>query len=328
MPDTSTTPPAADRNLLFGILALQMDFISRDALIAAMHAWVLDKAKGLGQTLLAQSALVPERLALLEALVAEHLKVHHNDARHSLAALSSASSVRQELSSVADADLQASLSRVGGAHDRAARHFTGLSTTQLARVDEVCDRFEAAWKTAASIDQRPRMEDYLGEPAAPEHAILLCELVVLDIGYRRLAGENPSVAEYHGRFPNLDAARLAALLASRSAGEPSSTIDKHGSQQRQAGQGLRYRILRPHAKGGLGEVFVAEDQELHREVALKEIQEERAHDAVSRSRFLLEAEITSGLEHPGIVPVYGLCQYSDGRPFYAPGPARIAGQSR
>jgi serine/threonine protein kinase len=75
--------------------------------------------------------------------------------------------------------------------------------------------------------------------------------------------------------------------------------------------------LRPHARGGLGEVFVALDQELHREVALKEIQEDHAHDAISRRRFLLKAEITGGLEHPGIVPVYGLGQYSDGRPFYA-----------
>ena len=30
----------SDRNLLFGVLALQMDFLSRDALIAAMHAWI------------------------------------------------------------------------------------------------------------------------------------------------------------------------------------------------------------------------------------------------------------------------------------------------
>ncbi len=44
----------ADRNLLFGILALQLDFISRDALVAAMNAWVLDKAKTLGQILRAQ----------------------------------------------------------------------------------------------------------------------------------------------------------------------------------------------------------------------------------------------------------------------------------
>jgi hypothetical protein len=46
----STPSVHAERNLLFGILAVQMDFISRDALIAAMHAWVLDKVKPLGQT--------------------------------------------------------------------------------------------------------------------------------------------------------------------------------------------------------------------------------------------------------------------------------------
>jgi serine/threonine-protein kinase len=81
--------------------------------------------------------------------------------------------------------------------------------------------------------------------------------------------------------------------------------------------GLRYRIVRPHAKGGLGAVSVALDQELHREVALKEIQEAFADDPDSRGRFLLEAEVTGRLEHPGIVPVYGLGLYADGRPFYA-----------
>ncbi len=80
---------------------------------------------------------------------------------------------------------------------------------------------------------------------------------------------------------------------------------------------LRYRSLRLLARGGLGAVYVAEDTELHREVALKEILEESADDPTSRGRFLLEAEITGRLEHPGVVPVYGLGQYPDGRPFYA-----------
>ena len=80
---------------------------------------------------------------------------------------------------------------------------------------------------------------------------------------------------------------------------------------------LRFRILRPHAKGGLGEVFLAQDQELNREVALKEIQARYAGHRDSRSRFMLEAEVTGGLEHPGIVPVYGLGNYPDGRPYYA-----------
>jgi serine/threonine protein kinase len=188
-----------------------MDFISRDALIAAMQAWVFDKAKPLGQILLDQGQLAPERLQLLDALVREHLRAHQEDPQQSLAALSSVSAIRQDLRGIADDDLQASLGVVGSA---------------------------------------PRLS-------------------------------------------------------------PESTVDEVKPA------GLRYRIVRPHAKGGLGEVSVAEDLELHREVALKEIQERHAHDPQSRSRFLLEAEITGGLEHPGIVPVYGLGQYADGRPFYA-----------
>ena len=81
--------------------------------------------------------------------------------------------------------------------------------------------------------------------------------------------------------------------------------------------GQRFRVLRPHARGGLGAVFVALDSELNREVALKQILDHHADDPTSRQRFLVEAEITGGLEHPGIVPVYGLGAYGDGRPYYA-----------
>src|SRR5205823_7531287 len=69
--------------------------------------------------------------------------------------------------------------------------------------------------------------------------------------------------------------------------------------------------------GGLGKLYVAEDTELHREVALKEIKPEHADNLDSRGRFVLEAEITGGLEHPGIVPIYGLGAYPNGRPYYA-----------
>ncbi|MBY0228627.1 MAG: serine/threonine protein kinase, partial [Gemmataceae bacterium] len=79
----------------------------------------------------------------------------------------------------------------------------------------------------------------------------------------------------------------------------------------------RFRLIRPHARGALGEVFVAHDSELNREVALKEMQPPYSQDAGCRSRFLAEAEITGQLEHPGIVPVYGLGVHPDGRPYYA-----------
>ncbi len=67
--------------------------------------------------------------------------------------------------------------------------------------------------------------------------------------------------------------------------------------------GQRFRVLRPHARGGPAEVYVALDSELHREVALKRILERHADDPASRQRFVAKAEITGGLEHPGAVPV-------------------------
>ena len=79
----------------------------------------------------------------------------------------------------------------------------------------------------------------------------------------------------------------------------------------------RYEVLRLHARGGLGQVSVAYDRELDRQVALKEIQDRFADHPVSRARFLLEAEVTGKLQHPGIVPIYGRGETADGRPFYA-----------
>jgi serine/threonine-protein kinase len=77
-----------------------------------------------------------------------------------------------------------------------------------------------------------------------------------------------------------------------------------------------YTDLTPHARGGLGEVLRATDPELHRTVAVKRLLDGRADDLDSRRRFLQEAEVTARLEHPGVVPVYGL--FHDGsRPCYA-----------
>ena len=97
----SPAAPSADRNLLLGILALQMNFVTRDALIEAMHAWVLEKTRSLAQILLDQERLTRSQFDLLEALVQEHLKVHHDDPRESLAALHTPEDVRRVLGGVA-----------------------------------------------------------------------------------------------------------------------------------------------------------------------------------------------------------------------------------
>jgi serine/threonine-protein kinase len=222
--DPLRSPAAAARSagpahgLLLALLAFQNNLINRDALLEALRAWAADKATPLGRILLAQGALDAATHSLLEALAAKHLEMHDGDTEKSLAALVLGGSTREVLASVADSDIQATLSRVG-------------------------------------------------------------------------VGPGPA-----GR----DTDRTAGYAVSTATGD-----------------GRRFRVLRPHAHGGLGAVFVALDSELNREVALKEILDHHADDPTSRQRFLVEAEITGGLEHPGIVPVYGLGTYTGGRPYYA-----------
>ena len=79
----------------------------------------------------------------------------------------------------------------------------------------------------------------------------------------------------------------------------------------------RFTVLRLHQQGGLGRLMIAQDGELNREIALKEILPAYADDQENRRRFVREAEITGNLEHPGIVPVYSLGEFADGRPYYA-----------
>jgi len=82
----------------------------------------------------------------------------------------------------------------------------------------------------------------------------------------------------------------------------------------------RYRILSEVGRGGMGRVFRALDIELGRELALKVI--DRSHGAAPAAartfleRFLNEAQLTSQLEHPSIVPLHDIGLDADGQPYY------------
>src|SRR5262245_44912203 len=98
-----------DRNLLVGVLALQMGFVGRDGLVEAMHAWMLDRHRPLGELLHERGALGQEEHVLLEALVDRQLARHQGDVEKSLQAVDLSPSARAALAAVPDADLQASL---------------------------------------------------------------------------------------------------------------------------------------------------------------------------------------------------------------------------
>ncbi len=210
----------ADRHLLFGLLALQNGLIDQGQLVAAFQAWTRDKGRPLTEHVVNRGDLDQEQQAIVDAMVAFHLK-KHGDVESSLNAIFPGTSARDTLAL-----------------------FGGPSIGETV----ACGR---------SMSSR-----------SPE----------IDIDPERTTSFSPSSGPADGQ---------------------------------------RFRIVRPYAKGGIGAVFVAIDGELHREVALKQILDEHADDPGSRQRFIAEAEITGALEHPCIVPVYGLGTYEDGRPYYA-----------
>jgi serine/threonine protein kinase len=93
------------------------------------------------------------------------------------------------------------------------------------------------------------------------------------------------------------------------------TVDRLQANMREPDlSGTRYRSVRFIARGGMAEVWLAEDMVLQRRVALKILDAEEAPEL--RSRLLREAHILAALEHPGIVPVHDAGTLPDGRVFY------------
>jgi eukaryotic-like serine/threonine-protein kinase len=83
------------------------------------------------------------------------------------------------------------------------------------------------------------------------------------------------------------------------------------------GDSTRFKIRRQFARGGLGVLYLARDNQFQRDVALKQIRDDRNEHIVVSDKFLFEAEVTGQLEHPGIVPVYSMGLTPEGKPYYA-----------
>ena len=203
----------ADRDLRFGMLALQLNLVTRAALVKALHHWLQSRQTPIEQFLHQQGAMSEEVVGLLQVLVDQPVDQDQAEVTASLINLVPAAARRETPGEIPDRELQVALTAVRG-----------------------------------DSDTRP---------------------------------------------------------AGRTQGQDRS----HSSAQ-------RFHVLQFHRSGGMGKVSLAHDQELNREVAFKEVKDRHADDPEYQNRLIIEAEITGGLEHPGIVPVYGLGTDEAGHPFY------------
>ena len=177
-----------------------------------------------------------------------------------------------------------------------------LSPTQVEWINSVCNQFEENWERQIRPDVREYVGQADGDTDPVARLVLLRELLTLELELRDDDARAHDFDAYRGRFADpaeVDVLELVLGKAARSEGS------------------RRFRIIKPHASGGLGEVFVAQDEQMDRVVALKRMKDELLEDEASRARFAREAEITGRLEHPNIVPVYAQGRDREKRPFYA-----------
>lgn len=101
-------------------------------------------------------------------------------------------------------------------------------------------------------------------------------------------------------------------------GEVTITLSegRPGQRARQSGP-RRYHVVSSLGSGAMGEVVLATDPELRRQVALKRLHPHLAEDAALIRRFRTEAQITAQLDHPAIMPVFSFEIEDDGTLSYA-----------
>lgn len=217
---------------------------------------------------------------------------------------------------------------------------------RLRAIDAVADRFDAAW----SAGQTPRIEEFLSEAPAEWRSAVLTELLAIELEWRTRRGLAVSPDDFRRRFAQESAAVNAALAdwsrdnagrsSARSASSTAVTSQSDDSSVVQtvlpdqaattpdAAAGVerigRYRIVRQLGAGAMGVVYLAVDEELQRQVALKVPKPELDRDGGLTERFLREARAAATLNHPNICAVYDIGEaagvryitmaYIDGKP--------------
>ncbi len=175
----------------------------------------------------------------------------------------------------------------------------------LDRIDQVCDRFEAAWEAG----NRPRLEDFLDEIDDAHRFVFLRDLLAAEIAARRRRGEHPTPEEYAALCPE-GAGSILDLFVTTSSSRGDRPGPPRGVESDPPDRLGDYRIERLIGRGGMGVVYRAFDERRGTSVALKTM---RRAEPATFLRFKREFRALTDIAHPNLVTLHEL-QRGRGRP--------------
>ena len=184
------------------------------------------------------------------------------------------------------------------------------SLDDLKQIEEVVDRFESAWRHG----ERPRLEEFVAGFPDRLCAVLVRQLVPVEIELRRRQGERTSDEEFRRRLPDyVEAIGDVLGLPSADTGRTATTapLDEGGGRPSPRGCWPRlpgYLVLEMVGSGAMGVVYKAWQVRLGRTVALKVIAPE-----MPKARFRREARLIAQIQSSHVVSVHDYIECEDGR---------------
>ena len=155
-------------------------------------------------------------------------------------------------------------------------------------IDDICDRFEAAWKSG----NVPDLSEYLEKVEEAQQLELCRELIAIDLTYRARAGETLQAPRYQSLLP-VQAAEIREHVEQESA--------KVEEIQEVARELSGYQLTEKLGQGGMGAVYKAVHTKLDKTVAVKILPADRLQDDEAVARFEREMKAVGKLDDPHIV---------------------------
>ncbi len=177
-------------------------------------------------------------------------------------------------------------------------------------IDKICDRYESAWQ----LGEPPQLREYLNEIVPELRVEAFRELLILDVWYRKTSGEEFSAEDYAYRFPEFSTVVQDVWSDSLSYFDTDQLSTPSNQRSMRMPEIPGFLIHRELGRGGMGVVYLAEQIDLRRMVAIKFVKGGLEDDPHALARFRSEAESTAALKHPSIVEVHQIGE-QDGQPF-------------